>query len=161
VTSPIKAITTPAISSLRSRERLFQKEDTGNWLTLGCFAFCLELDFLEEVFDLVREDLARLLRLPVPLLGEDPRLDLERDDFRAEALDVFFCAIEYLLLCGTVYGKIDTIKCTTLGILAEYNLVIFKTWMSGTDFHQYNSVFHQLDYSTNGLKSTLWQTQVL
>jgi hypothetical protein len=78
------------MSSLRSKERLFQKDDTGNWRAPDVPAFCLDVDFREAVLDRVRDDFVRLLRLPVLLDGEDRRLVLELDDLRAEALEVFF-----------------------------------------------------------------------
>ena len=78
------------MSSLRSRERLFQKDDTGNWRTSDEPAFGLAVDFREAVFDRERDDFVRLLRLPVLLDEEDRRLVSEPDDFRAEALEVFF-----------------------------------------------------------------------
>ena len=81
---PTRAINTPAISSLRSRERLAQKEETG--ICLGA-PFRVVLGRLPTDF---RREAVTLLILPPVLLEREVRLPERALDVLREGAFVFF-----------------------------------------------------------------------
>ena len=101
--SPISAITTPAISSLRSKGRFAQKDDTGTWREV-CLPAALDrlelplVDLRARVLVFRREVVGLLVFLRVVLLPPAFDLDVplrvrEVDDFRDVDLDFFLWAM--------------------------------------------------------------------
>lgn len=93
VNKPTIAMITPTISSFRSKERSFQKEETGN-LLLPCLVLFFDLDVLLERDRLLDR------RVEAARVFEPVFLDRDADgDFR-------FCAIS--LVAGQIRGTTGT-----------------------------------------------------